>query len=107
MKRIITTRAADAAFGATVNALLFQRGITNRQLGEALGLTGQATGKKLRGQATWTLLEVLRTAAYLGMRGSELLPTPLAKNADNFAPALLDPALIKYPHRDSNPGPTD
>ena len=95
MKTKIPTRSADEAFGATINALLFQRRLTNRQLGAALGITGAVVGRKLRGETTWSLLDVVRTASFLNVSGGDLLPKPRYMGTDDdFVPALLDPVLV-------------
>ena len=95
MRTPIPTRSADEAFGATVNALLFQRRLTNRQLGAALGLSGAIVGRKIRGETTWSLLDVMRTATFLNISGGDLLPKLLHTGPeDDYFPALLDPVLL-------------
>ena len=104
------SRAADTAFGATVNAILFRQRATRKDLSRVLGVTGSMVTRKLRGDVTWSLEDILKTSAWLGVPVADLLPTPTDKALSQFAPALLDPALIaidQCPHGVSNPGPTD
>lgn len=47
---VLNSYSADEAVGITLNHLMFRKGITRKQLGEALGITGPAAGRKLRGE---------------------------------------------------------
>ena len=65
---------ADEAIGVRVNELLFRTRRTRKQLGEALGLSGPAVSKKIYGKATWSVLDLIETAEFLGVDTADLLP---------------------------------
>ena len=66
--------SADEAVGIAVNNLMFQKRLTRKQLGEALGVSGQVVSRKIRGEVTWSILDIMRTADFLGVSAADLLP---------------------------------
>lgn len=70
---------AYEAIGVSVNQLLFTRNITRRQLGEALGVQGEAVSKKLRGQSRWTIEEIYAMAEFFDLDLMDLLPRKLPR----------------------------
>ena len=94
MSMKVRTRAADAAFGATVNALLFQQRRSKKDLGDVLDVAGTVAGRKLRGELGWSLQDMLRTAAWLGIPVGELLPTITNNEGTEFKPAMLDSSIL-------------
>ena len=66
--------SADEAVGITVNQLMFRKGITRKQLGEALGVTGPAAGRKLRGEIGWSLADLFVAADFFNIEVTALLP---------------------------------
>ena len=53
---------------------MFLRRITRKQLGEALGVTPAAAGRKLRGEISWSLDDIYSAAEFLGVEVTSLLP---------------------------------
>jgi transcriptional regulator with XRE-family HTH domain len=51
-----------------MRALLDSHGITQAQLGEALGMTGPAISRKLAGLRAWKLVEIQRALEFLSVR---------------------------------------
>ena len=66
--------SADEAVGITLNHLMFRKGITRKQLGEALGITGPAAGRKLRGEIGWSLTDLFIAADFFNIEVTNLLP---------------------------------
>ena len=64
----------DEAIGVTVNQGLFLLRETRRSLGDHLGITGPAAGRKLRGTTAWSAEDLVRTAEFLGVEPADLLP---------------------------------
>ncbi len=71
---ILDSYSADEALGITVNQIMFRRRITRKALGDALGVTPAAAGRKLRGDIGWSLQDVMLTAEFLGVPAADLLP---------------------------------
>ncbi|WP_341935524.1 helix-turn-helix domain-containing protein [Microbacterium sp. LWO14-1.2] len=65
---------ADEITGELVHLAMRRRRVTQSALGEVLGITQPAMGKKLYGQRSWTIDEVLAVAKYFEMPVTELLP---------------------------------
>ncbi len=70
----IDSYSADEAVGIVVNQLMFERRITRVQLGQVLGVTPAAAGRKLRGDIGWSLTDLFRVGDYLGIDIAKLLP---------------------------------
>jgi transcriptional regulator with XRE-family HTH domain len=77
-----TTRPMDAAIGLRVHLIMWDRRITQQELGDAIGMDQSSLGKRLRGDRGWTpdqVVSVARalgtTVAYLFGETSELTPT--------------------------------
>lgn len=66
--------SADEYVGERVNQLLWRNKMTKRDLGSVLGLEGQSIGRKMRGERTWTLDELLLVARHFGVPLSDLVP---------------------------------
>ena len=94
MSNKVQPRSADIAFGATVNAVLFQQRASRKDLSKVLGVTGTMATRKLRGDVGWSLSDILKTAAWLRVPVENLLPKPTDDTADTFAPAMLDASLV-------------
>ncbi|WP_162238895.1 helix-turn-helix domain-containing protein [Microbacterium sp. Leaf320] len=65
---------ADQITGELVHLAMRRRRVTQAALGDALGITQAAMGKKLYGRRSWTIDEVLAVADYFGVPVSEFLP---------------------------------
>ena len=66
--------SADEAVGITVNQLMFQKRYTRKQLGEALGVSGQVASRKIRGEVTWSITDIMNAADFLKVDPALLLP---------------------------------
>lgn len=84
--------SADEAVGIAVNQLMFEKRITRKRLGEALGVSGPNAGRKLRGEVAWSIEDVLRTAALLGVDAARLMPRR-SVGAGIEDPAAFEPAV--------------
>jgi transcriptional regulator with XRE-family HTH domain len=71
---LLDSYTADEAVGIAVNQLMFERRITRKQLGEALGIAAPNAGKKLRGEIGWSLTDLFTVAEFLGVEAASLLP---------------------------------
>lgn len=78
---LIDTYSADEAVGIVVDALMFRHRKTRKELGAALGITGQVASRKVRGEVTWSITDVLRAADFLGVDPVQLLPKPVGEAA--------------------------
>ena len=105
-------RGADQALGRTVNAIMFQQGLTRRELGRALNVTGPLAGRKLRGEVSWSISDILSAAQLLNVEPASLIPTI---EGDTYVPAMLGKAFAVpsapisngYTAGDLNPEPAD
>lgn len=88
----------DVEFGEAVYVWMFRKGITQKAMGEALGITQSAFSRKLRGYSAWTLFDMVAAARTLGVPMLELLP----KSANRIIFGKDEWAL-----RGSNPQPMD
>ncbi len=66
--------SVDEAVGIAVNQLMFLRRLTRKQLGEALGVSGPNAGRKLRGEVTWSMTDLIYAADLLEVDPSILIP---------------------------------
>ena len=80
----------DAAIGRRVHTAMWDRRMTQRELGNRLGLAQNTISAKVRGKTAWGAVELVRVAEILGVSISDLIPMD-----DQWAPW------------DSNPQPTD
>ncbi len=78
---VIDTYSADEAVGIVVDALMFRHRRTRKELGAALGITGQVASRKVRGEVTWSITDLLRAADFLGVDPVQLLPKPAGEEA--------------------------
>ena len=78
---VIDTYSADEAVGIVVDALMFRHRKTRKELGAALGITGQVASRKVRGEVTWSITDVLRAADFLGVDPVQLLPKSAGEEA--------------------------
>ncbi|WP_233419794.1 helix-turn-helix domain-containing protein [Acidipropionibacterium acidipropionici] len=72
---------------------MFEKRVTRKRLGEALGVSGPNAGRKLRGEVAWSVEDVLRTAALLGVDAARLLPHRRAGVPVDVLSAF-DPAVV-------------
>ena len=93
------------ALAATVNAMLYQRRLFRKDLSGPLGVTPGIAAKKVRGDVGWSLTDLYRVAAFLGVSVADLLPKPLNAEATEFEPAQIPYKLRAQ--RDLNPQPSD
>ena len=70
---------ADEAVGIAVNDLMFQQRCTRQKLGEALGVTGQVAGRKLRGEVSWSVADLIAAAELLGVPVTRIMPKRVVK----------------------------
>jgi len=75
-------RPMDAAIGLRVHLIMWDRRITQQELGDAIGMDQSSLGKRLRGDRGWTPDQVVTvakalgtTVAYLFGETSEQTPT--------------------------------
>ena len=78
--------SADEAVGITVNQLMFQKRYTRKQLGEALGISGQVASRKIRGEVSWSINDIMNAAEFLQVDPAQLLP----KKKETPAQLMLD-----------------
>lgn len=84
-----TFEGMDNQVGRRVHHLMWDRRITQAQLGSALGTTQSTVAKKLRGLRSWSLDDLAQTASYLGVSMAYLLGednTPPAPRGPNVRP---------------------
>jgi len=73
---------ADAEVGLRVHTLMWERRMTQAQLGEKLGLSQTGVGRRLRGTNGWSVADLRATARVLGVTVAYLVgeegvnPTP-------------------------------
>ena len=77
---------ADEAVGIAVNDLMFQQRCTRQKLGEALGVTGQVAGRKLRGEVSWSVADLIAAAELLGVPVSRIMPKRAVKTPAQSKP---------------------
>ncbi|WP_055939091.1 helix-turn-helix domain-containing protein [Microbacterium sp. Leaf179] len=65
---------ADAITGQKVRELMRERRISQEALGHVLGTTQKGASRKLAGERSWMLDELLAVAAFLEVPVSNLLP---------------------------------
>ena len=110
---LISTYSADEAVGIAVNNLMFQRRVTRKQLGEALGITGPNAGRKLRGEIGWSLNDLFIASELLQIELRDILPQRVAQDGVGYLPvatAARGPVVAaapSCPQRGSNPRPMD
>ena len=113
---VISSYTLDEAIGITLNSVMFLRRCTRRELGEAIGVTSQVVGRKLRGEVTWSVADLMRAATFLGVEPTSVLPVskadsgrPAAEVSDDVVAAIgFYPGEAKEcPQRGSNPRPMD
>ncbi len=73
-KNAIAQKTADEAVGVTVNHLMFVNRVTRKALGEALGISGPAMGRKIRGEIGWSLQDLYTVANFFNKDVAQLLP---------------------------------
>ena len=73
---------ADEITGKRIYDLMRDRGLTQAALGQAIGLSQVAAGRKLSGVRGWTLDELLAAARFLNVEVTALMP------GDDYAPVL-------------------
>lgn len=66
----------EKALPARVAVLMSERGVTQRQLGEALGLSQQAIHKSLNRQRRFSVADLCNLATYFDVTPGELLAGP-------------------------------
>ena len=119
-KQLEDSYSADEALGMTVNNLMFQRRVTRKQLGEALGMTGSNAGRKLRGEVPWTLSDLFAASELLQIELRDILPQRVAQDDAGYLPVVAAAgtrsaaargfaaaAAPSCPQRGSNPRPMD
>ncbi|AKK07409.1 BetR domain (plasmid) [Corynebacterium mustelae] len=88
----------NACVGKTVSHLLLDRRTTKKELGAALGITGVAIGRKVRGDIGWSLSDLIHVADFFTIDVADLLPiqNPDWKEGDDEQFRWL-PAPVKPP----------
>ena len=95
---------ADAALGRTLKGVLWDQGISARRLASTLEMSPSAVSKKIHGVIGWSLADLYKAAALLGVSVADLLPKPLNAEATEFEPAQVP---YRRARRDLNPQPSD
>ncbi len=67
---------AQRIVSGNIRAEMARRGISQRQLGEALGLTQAAVSKRLRDITPWSVPELETVAGMFGLATSRLISEP-------------------------------
>ncbi|WP_425579785.1 helix-turn-helix domain-containing protein [Tsukamurella strandjordii] len=80
---------------------MWRRQMQVKDLAPAIGATAVSLGRKLRGERTWTIDEVLAVARALNVPITDLLPE------DDYDPAPYGRGRVGCAIRDSNPEPAD
>ena len=73
-KNAIMQKTADEAVGVTINHLMFVNRVTRKALGEVLGISGPAMGRKIRGEIGWSLQDLYTVANFFNKDVTQLLP---------------------------------
>ena len=73
---------ADEAIGIKVNQLMFLQRTTRKELGQALGITGPAMSKKIRGQNGWSVDDLFGVAEFFHVDVTDLLPRRVAQTQE-------------------------
>lgn len=87
---------------------LFRRGKQQADLAAYLDLTGATTSRKIAGKTQWSVTDLARTAAFLEVPLSELMPedtVEIARAGMEKAPILSDRGLSESHLRESNSRP--
>ncbi len=71
---LTTSFSADEAVGIAVQSALFQRRLKVKDLAETLGVVSSVASRKIRGEVTWSITDIMRTADLLGVEAATLLP---------------------------------
>lgn len=80
----------DAAFGEVIHLRLRRRGIHQRDVAEALGMTQGAVSHKLRGARPWHLADMAQVAEFLGEDLGHLVSeAECARRDSNPKPSVL------------------
>ena len=106
---------ADQIAGELVHIEMRRRRISQAELGEVLGISQAAAGRKLYGTRSWTLDELLATARFLNvnvadlMPGHDYAPAPAGRGRVNAGtvPTEVETVPTMRAPRDSNPQPSD
>jgi len=67
---------ADQLVGERVHVLMRRARIGQEQLGQVIGIAQASVSKKLLGQRSWTLDELIAVARFLEVEPADLLPGP-------------------------------
>lgn len=73
-------RTVAAATGAKVRGALAEADQTATRLAQVLNLGAHAVGRRLRGDVSFTVVELIATARWLGLEPQALLPQGLAES---------------------------
>lgn len=84
---------------SNVKALMTQRGVSQQQLAEAIGMPQTSVGKRLRGSTHWTADDIEAVALAF-----EVDVTDLLRPEQEVAPRPLRPVARDLPHRRTAPG---
>ncbi|WP_368388803.1 helix-turn-helix domain-containing protein [Schaalia turicensis] len=79
--------------GEQVSIWLRRRDRTATALGEFLGVTQTTASRKLKGDTTWTITDLARTAAFLDVPLGDLLPSIIVEQEKAKRPIFSDQAL--------------
>lgn len=82
----------DAAVGATLRRLRRERGISQTQLAEALGLNAQQIQRYERGANRISASTLILAASALGVAPSDLLPNQAGSRTSSLTERLMDGA---------------
>jgi transcriptional regulator with XRE-family HTH domain len=92
---------ANAAVGARINALMWAKRVTQRQLAAALGVNQSGVSARLRGRTALTVGELFVVAALL-----DVDPVDLVNENGPATLAVSVPARTALPRLDSNQQPS-
>ena len=66
--------SVDARIGELVRMWLFRKEVQQRDLAKVLDLTSATASRKIAGKTAWSATDIAKTAAFLDLPVSELMP---------------------------------
>lgn len=84
----LASMTTNEIVGEQVSIWLRRRDRTATALGEFLGVTQTTASRKLKGDTTWTITDLARTAAFLDVPLGDLLPSIIVEQEREKRPTL-------------------
>ena len=97
------TQTLDQAIGERVHIWLRRKRLMQRELATLLQITPAAVSHKIAGRSSWSAVDLVRTASFLDIPLSELLPEEMVEiEKMRLASAHAEPKQYLSPLSDSN-----